>query len=141
MNALGLAEVFIVLTVRHIPPRPPQLDCTLRLNRHLKVLVFSVLLPRRQATTIQSSSSTGFGRCYATSRCRYRLMHPSFPTRLIETQSSPSSPGPPGTNLELGDYTPLSSTAVAAHTSPMKKILALVLDSIRNLMTACLARA
>ena len=34
-------------------------------------------------------------------------------------------------------YIPLSSTAVPAHTSLIKKILALVPDLIRNLMTAC----
>ena len=48
-DALGLAEVFMDLIVRHGPPRPPRLDCTSRLSHHLKVLVFFVLLPRRQA--------------------------------------------------------------------------------------------
>ena len=62
-------------------------------------------------TTIQSSSSTGFGRYYATNRCRYRLMHPGFLTRLstTETQSLSSSFGPRGTTFRLGYvYTPLS---------------------------------
>ena len=49
INASGLAEVFIVLIVRHSPPRPPRTNCTSRLSCHLKVLVFFVLLPRRQA--------------------------------------------------------------------------------------------
>ena len=49
IDAPGLAEVFIDLTVRHGLPWPPRLDCTSRLSCHLKVLVFSVLLPRRQA--------------------------------------------------------------------------------------------
>ena len=55
-------------------------------------------------TTIQSSLLlTGLRRCYATSRCKYRLMYPGFPTRSLatETQSSPPSPGPPGTTFEL----------------------------------------
>ena len=46
---LPIAEVFIDLIVRHGPPRPPRLYRTLRLSRHLKVLVFFMLLPRRQA--------------------------------------------------------------------------------------------
>ena len=37
--APGLTEVFIDLTFRHGPPRPPRLDCTLRLSLHLQVLV------------------------------------------------------------------------------------------------------
>ena len=49
INASGLVEVLIVLIVGHSPPRPPQLNCTSRLSRHLKVLIFFVLLPRRQA--------------------------------------------------------------------------------------------
>ena len=50
-----------------------------------------------------SSSSTGLRRWYIPSRCRYRLMHPVFPTRLsvTETQSPPPSFGPPGTTFEL----------------------------------------
>ena len=54
-------------------------------------------------TTIRCSSSTGLSTCYATSRCRYQLMHPGFQTRLLATgtQSSPPSPGPPGTTFEL----------------------------------------
>ena len=137
INAPGLAEVFIVVTVRHVPPRPPRLDYTLRLNRHLKVLVFSMLLPRRQATTIQSSSSTGFKRCYATSRYRYRLMHSSFLTWSTETHSSTPSSGARVTTFRLGyNYTLLSLTTVTTYASPAK-ILALVLDSISSLMTAC----
>ena len=55
-----------------------------------------------------------------------------------KTHSSPPSSGTRGTTFRLGcGYTPSSSTAVAAHTSPTKKISALVPDSIRNLMTAC----
>ena len=99
-----------------------------------------MLLPRHQATMIQSSSSTGFGRCYATSRCRYRLMHPGFPTRLSATKTHSSSPssGARGTTFRLGcGYTPSSFTAVAAYTAHTKKISALVPDSMRNLMTAC----
>ena len=43
---------------------------------------------RRALATIQSlSSSTGLSTCYATSRCRYQLMHLGFPTRSTETQS------------------------------------------------------
>ena len=39
--------------------------------------------------TIRSlSSSTSFRRCYATSWCRYRLMHPGFSTRSSATQDS-----------------------------------------------------
>ena len=49
IDAPGLTEIFIDLIVRHGPPRPPRLDRTLRLSCHLKVLVFFVLLPRRQA--------------------------------------------------------------------------------------------
>ena len=49
MDALGFAEVFIDLIVRHGSPRPPRLDRTSRLNRYLKVLVFFVLLPGWQA--------------------------------------------------------------------------------------------
>ena len=49
IDAPGLAEVFIDFTVRHGPPWPPRLDCTSRLSRQLKVLVFFVLVPRRQA--------------------------------------------------------------------------------------------
>ena len=49
IDALGLAEIFIDLIVQHGPPRPPRLDCTLVLSCYLKVLVFFVLLPRRQA--------------------------------------------------------------------------------------------
>ena len=49
IDAPGLAEVFIDLIVRHGLPWPPRLDCTSRLSCHLKVLVFFVLLPRRQA--------------------------------------------------------------------------------------------
>ena len=45
IDAPGLAEVFIDLIVR----RPPRLDRTSRPSHHLKVLVFFVLLPRRQA--------------------------------------------------------------------------------------------
>ena len=55
-------------------------------------------------TMIQSSlSSTNFRRCYATSRRRYRLMYPGFPTRSLatETQSSPPSSGSSGTTFEL----------------------------------------
>ena len=48
-DALGLAEVFMDLIVRHGPPRPPRLDCTSRLSRYLKVLVIFLLLPGRQA--------------------------------------------------------------------------------------------
>ena len=48
IDAPGLAEVFIDLVVGHGPPRPPRLNRTSRLGRHLKVLVFFVLLPRRQ---------------------------------------------------------------------------------------------
>ena len=54
-------------------------------------------------TIWSSSSTTSFRRCYATSRCRYRLMHPSFPTRSTETQSSPPSSGARVTTFEL-DY-------------------------------------
>ena len=131
IDAPGLAEVLIDLIVRHSPPRPPQLDYTSRLSCHLKVLVFFVLLPRRQATTIQSLSLTGFGRCYAISWCRYWLMHPGSPTRLseIEAQSSPSS-GARDTTFRLGyGYTPLSLTAVIIHASFMR-------TSNKNLMTA-----
>ena len=54
-----------------------------------------------------------------------------------ETQSSPSS-GARDTLFRLGyGYTPSRSTAVAAHTSPTKKISALAPDSIKNLMIAC----
>ena len=97
------AEVFIDLIVRHGPPRPPQLDHISRLSYCLKVLVFSVQLPRRQATTIQSLSLTGFGKGYTTSRRRYRLMHLGFPTWLsgTKTQSSLLSSGLPGTTFEL----------------------------------------
>ena len=48
-DALGLTEVFMDLIVRHGPPLPPRLNCTLRLSCYLKVLVFFVLLPGRQA--------------------------------------------------------------------------------------------
>ena len=140
IDAPGLAEIFIDLTVWHDLPQPLWLNCTSRLNCHLKVLVFSMLLPRRQATTIQSLSSTGFRRYYAISRYRYRLMHPGFLTWLsmTETQSSPSSFGPRGITFRRGyGYTPLSSTAVIAHASPTKNTLAPVSDSIRNLITTC----
>ena len=54
-----------------------------------------------------------------------------------KTHSSPSS-GARDTTFRFGyGYTPLRSTAVAAHTSLTKKISALAPDSIRNLMTAC----
>ena len=89
-----------------------------------------VSLGKTQAT-IRFLSSTGFGRCYATSWCRYQLMHPGFPTQLLatETQSLPSSFGPHGITFGLGyDYTPLSSS--------YKKISTLVLDSIRSLIAA-----
>ena len=49
IDILGPAEVFIDLIVRHGPPRSPQLDRTLRLSRHLKVLVFFMLLLTHQA--------------------------------------------------------------------------------------------
>ena len=49
IDTLGFAEVFIDIIVQHGPPRPSQLDCTSRLSRYLKVLVFFVLLPGRQA--------------------------------------------------------------------------------------------
>ena len=39
INAPGLAEVFIDLIVRHGPPRPPRLNCTLRLSSHDPILV------------------------------------------------------------------------------------------------------
>ena len=103
INAPGLVEVFIDLVVRYSPPRPPRLNCTSRLSCNLKVLVFFVLLSGVKQTTILSLSSTGLRRCYATSRCRYRLMHPGFPTRLsaTETQSSPPSSGSPGTTFAV----------------------------------------
>ena len=49
IDIFGPAEVFIDLIVRHGPPWPPRLDCILRLSCYLKVLVFFVLLPKRQA--------------------------------------------------------------------------------------------
>ena len=55
-------------------------------------------------TTIQSSSlSTSFGRFYVTSRCRYRLMHPAFPTQssATKTQSLPPSFGSSSITFEF----------------------------------------
>ena len=131
VDAPRLAEVFIDLTVQHGPPQPSWLDCTSRLSRHVKVLVFSMLRPRHQANydsirlivnrlvvqigfcdrficwektqvTIQSLSSlTDLSICYATSRCRYRLMHLGFSTQSTETQSWLPSPSLPGTTFEL----------------------------------------
>ena len=49
IDTFGPAEVFIDLIVPYGPPWPPQLDRILRLSRYLKVLVFFVLLPKRQA--------------------------------------------------------------------------------------------
>ena len=94
----------------------------------------------RIRSTIQSSSLTGFERCYTISRYRIRLMYPGFSTRLwaTETQSLPSNFGPRGTIFRRGySYTPLSSTVVTAHVSPTKNTSAPVPDSIRNLMTTC----
>lgn len=48
INAPRLAKVFINLVVGYSPPRLPQLNCTLRLGCHLKVLVFFMLLLRHQ---------------------------------------------------------------------------------------------
>ena len=40
-------------------------------------------------TTIRSSSSsTGLRSCYATSRCRYRLIHPGFPDSIVSDLNS-----------------------------------------------------
>ena len=54
-------------------------------------------------TIRSSSSSTSFRRCYATSWCRYRLMHPGFPIRLsaTKTQSPPPSSGSFGTTSDF----------------------------------------
>ena len=62
-----------------------------------------VLIIGKSPVTIQSLSLTGLRRYYATSRCRYQLMHPGSPTWLseIETQSSPSS-GARDTTFRLG---------------------------------------
>ena len=55
-----------------------------------------------------------------------------------ETRSLPPSFGSPGTTFKLSCiYTPSSSTAIAFYTSPTKKISALVLDTIRILITVC----
>ena len=90
-------------------------DCLCLPIRRTRVTTWARLhmsLGRTQAT-IRFLSLTDFGKCYATSRCRYRLMHLSFPTQLsaTETQSSPPSFGPCSTTFRLGcDYTPLSSS-------------------------------
>ena len=54
-------------------------------------------------TTSGFSLTTGFERCYATSRCRYRLMHPGSPIRLATTKtySLPPSSGSSGTTFEF----------------------------------------
>ena len=84
---------------------------------------YLLIVGRAPVTIRSSSSSTSFRRCYATSRCRYRLMHPGFPTRssATETQSSPPS---------SGFLIPLpNSTAVTTYASSMRTL-------IKNLMTA-----
>ena len=57
IDAPGLAEVFIDLTVRHGLPRLPRLDCTARFSLHLQVLVLLVLLPSLIAVTTYASST------------------------------------------------------------------------------------
>ena len=150
IDALGLTEVFIDLTVYHNLPQPLRLDCTLRLSCHLKVLVFFVLLPRRQANynsihvvdrlkKMLRNEPVQISRCTWASEDKFRrfslISRSSRPSK--KTRSLPPSSGSPIATFRLGcNYTPSSSTAVAAHTSLTKKILALVLDSIRSPMTA-----
>ena len=64
------------------------------------------------------------------SQCRYQLRYPDFPIQLSanKTQSLLPCPGSPGTTFEFNCGT--------ANASLIKKTLALVPDSIRNLITA-----
>ena len=83
-----------------------------------------------------SSLSTGLRRCYVSSRCRYRLMHPGFPTWLsaIKTHSSTLSSGARGTTFRLScDYTP----SISSHASPTRKTSSFVPDPSRNQVTTC----
>ena len=96
-----------------------------------------LLIVGRAPVTIRFLSlSVGLQKLYVTNRCRYRLMHTGFPTRLseTETQSSTSSFGPRGNTFRLDcGFTPLS----LSHASPTRKTSSPVPDSVKNLMTAC----
>ena len=79
IDAPGLAEVFIDLIVRHGPPR---LHDSIFLRGSVVTSKFwpflCCCLGVKQTTIRSSSSLTGLKRCYATSWCRYRLIHPGF---------------------------------------------------------------